>query len=327
MCGKVKVFVAMLAALAVACWSYSPALAKDAIVLGAPLATGFLYGWDAERAIKLAVDEINAAGGVKVGNESLPLKVEVLNTRDLDPKVPVSEVITGMEKLISNKKVNFIVGGPVRSEAALAALPILAQHKIVSILTTGALTPMYHKMVAESPDKFKYCFRISGEAGWMVMGEVVPCLEQIRKEFGLSRMIIMVQDVTHARTGGVLLTKVLSKKGWKMPQHPVVFPTGTTDFSKGLLQAKKLKSDVIVIWMDMPETSTLLKQWHDMKIEALPFGTIISAAEQPGFWNATDGKGEYCLANVVNAGNAPSKVNPWTERFVEAYKAKDRSRT
>lgn len=57
----------------------------------------------------------------------------------------------------------------------------------------------------------------------MVMGEVGPCLEQIRKEFGLNRMIIMVQDVNHARTGGVLLTKVLREKGWHMPRHPGYF--------------------------------------------------------------------------------------------------------
>jgi len=101
-----------------------------------------------------------------------------------------------------------------------------------------------------------------------------------------------------------------------------VYPTGATDFSMGLLEAKKQNAQVIIIWMDMPESAILLKQWHDMKIPALPFGTIIAAAEQPGFWKATDGKGEYCLANVVNAGNAPCTATPWTMKFFDAYKAK-----
>jgi len=57
-----------------------------------------------------------------------------------------------------------------------------------------------------------------------------------------------------------------------------------------------------------------------MQIPALPFGSIINPAEQPGFWDATEGKGEYCLANVVNAGNAPCNATPWTMKFVEAYK-------
>jgi branched-chain amino acid transport system substrate-binding protein len=156
----------------------------------------------------------------------------------------------------------------------------------------------------------------------MVTGEVVPCLEQIRKEFGLDRMIIMVQDVAHARAGGGLLAKIMAGKGWTVIGEPLVYPTGTADFSMGLLEAKKQNAQVILIWMDMPESSILLKQWNDMKVPALPFGTIIAAAEQPGFWDATQGKGEYCLANVVNAGNAPSKVTPWTMKFVDAYKAK-----
>jgi branched-chain amino acid transport system substrate-binding protein len=296
--------------------------AEKPIIIGAPLSTAFLYGWDAERGIKLAVDEINAAGGVKVGNEKRPFKVDVIDTRDLEPGVPVSDALLAVEKLILEKKADFLIGGPVRSEAALAAMPLLAKHKKISILTTGSLTPKYHETVGEQPDKFKYCFRISGEAKWMVMGEIVPCLEYIGKTFNLNRLMIMVQDVAHARAGGQILKTVMAKKGWTVLGDPIVYPTGTTDYSMGLLDAKKQDAQVIIIWMDMPESAILLKQWYDMKVPALPFGVIIAAAEQPGFWKATEGKGEYCLANVVNAGNVPSEASPWTMKFVDAYKKK-----
>ncbi len=297
-------------------------MAEDPILIGAPLSTAFLYGWTAEKGIKLAIDEINKAGGVKVGDKKRPFAVEVIDTRDLEPGVPVSEALLAMDKLILEKKVDFMIGGPVRSEAALAAMPLLAKNKMISILTTGSLTPKYHALVKKNPEKFKYCFRISGEAKWMVIGELVPCLEEIGKKFNLNRLFIMVQDVAHARTGGGILKKVMSKKGWEVIGDPVVYPTGATDFSMGLLEAKKQNAQVIIIWMDMPQTAILLKQWYDNKVPALPFGTIIAAAEQPGFWKATGGKGEYCLANVVNAGNAPSKATDWTMKFVNAYKEK-----
>jgi branched-chain amino acid transport system substrate-binding protein len=87
----------------------------------------------------------------------------------------------------------------------------------------------------------------------------------------------------------------------------------------GLLKAKKTGTEIINIWMDMPESAILLKQWYDMKVPALPFGSTLAAAEQPGFWKATDGKGEFTLCNVVNAGNAPSKATPWTMKFYDAY--------
>jgi len=319
---KARMVVAVLVAVVALICLGAPAFADKPILIGCPLATAFLYGWDAERAIKLAVDEINSAGGVKVGDTKRPFAVDVIDTRDLEPGVPVSEALLAVEKLILEKKVNFLVGGPVRSEAALAVMPQLTKHKMISILSTGALTPKYNEMIAQNPEKFKYCYRISGEAKWMVGGELVPCLVEIGKKFNLDRLMIMVQDVAHARAGGDILKKVMGGKGWQVLGDPIVYPTGATDFSMGLLEAKKQNAQVIIIWMDMPESAILLKQWHDMKIPALPFGTIIAAAEQPGFWKATDGKGEYCLANVVNAGHAPCTATPWTMKFFDAYKAK-----
>jgi branched-chain amino acid transport system substrate-binding protein len=302
-------------------WGPGAEGAEKPIVIGAPLSTAFLYGWDAERAITLAVEEINAQGGVNVGGTKRPFKVEAMDTRDLEPVVPVSDALLVVEKLLLEKEADFIIGGPVRSEAALAAMDLLSKYKKVSILTTGALTPMYHKRISDDYSKFKYCFRISGEVGWMVAGEFIPCLMDIKAKFGLQKLFIMVQDVAHARAAGDATGKLASEKGWEIVGKEV-YPTGTTDYSVGLLKAKKDNAQVILIVMDMPESSILLKQWFDMKIPALPFGTIIAAAEQPGFYKATEGKGEFCMASVVNAGNAPSKATPWTMKFVEAYQKK-----
>ena len=318
---KAKIFVGFILALAIlVALPTASALAAKPIVLGCPLSSAFLYGWDAERAITLAVEEINAAGGVNVAGEKRPFKVEVIDTRDLEPGVPVSEALLVVEKLILEKNADFIMGGPVRSEAALAAMDLLSKYKKVSMLTTGVLTPAYHARVKKEYDKFKYCFRITGEAVWMVTGEIIPCLVDIGERFGVDRIFIMIQDVAHARGGGGLIAKLMAKKGWHVIGKPEIYPTGATDFSMGLLKARREKAQVILIWMDMPEASILLKQWYDMKIPALPFGSIINPAEQPGFWDATEGKGEYCLANVVNAGNAPCKATPWTMKFVDAYK-------
>jgi branched-chain amino acid transport system substrate-binding protein len=317
----VGVFLLALALTGLPLLGHPAHAAEKPIVIGAPLATAFLYGWDAERAIKLAVEEINAKGGVAVGKEKRPFKVEVMDTRDLEPGVPTSDALLVVEKLILEKNADFIVGGPVRSEAALAAMDLLSKYKKVSILTTGALTPAYHKRVEAEYDKFKYCFRISGEVAWMVVGEFIPCLMNIKTKYNFNKLFIMIQDVAHARAGGDLVSKLATEKGWEVLGKEV-YPTGTTDFSVGLLKAKKENAQVILIWMDMPETSILLKQWYDMKVPAIPYGTIISAAEEPGFWKATEGKGEFCMASVVNAGNAPSKATPWTMKFVEAYQKK-----
>ncbi len=89
-----------------------------------------------------------------------------------------------------------------------------------------------------------------------------------------------------------------------------------------LWRAAKAEAQVLNIWMDMPESSVLLKQWYELQIPALPFGSTLAAAEQPGFWKATEGKGEFTLCNVVNAGNAPCNATPWTMKFFDAYTKK-----
>jgi len=291
--------------------------AEKPIVIGAPLSTAFLYGWGPERAFTLAVEEINAAGGVNVGGTKRPFKLEVIDTRDLEPGVPVSEALLAVEKLILDKKADFIVGGPVRSEAALAAMPLLSKYKKVSILTTGVLTPKYHALVAKEYDKYKYCFRIHGEAKNLV-GEMFANFTELKEKYGFNNLFIIAQDVSHARGAAKVMNAVATKKGWNVTGVEI-YPTGATDFSMGLLKAKKSKTEIINIWMDMPESAILLKQWYEMKIPALPFGSTLAAAEQPGFWKATDGKGEYTLCNVVNAGNAPSEATPWTMKFYNAY--------
>ncbi len=287
------------------------------IVLGCPLSTAFLYGWDAERGFTLAVEEINAQGGVDVNGQKRPFKIEVIDTRDLEPGVPVSEALLAVEKLILDKGADFIMGGPVRSEAALAAMPLLSKYKKVSILTTGVLTPKYHATVAAQYDKFKYCFRIHGEAKNLV-GEMFANFAELKAKYGFNNLFIIAQDVSHARGAAKVMNDVATKKGWNVTGVEI-YPTGATDFSLGLLKAKKTQSQIINIWMDMPESAILLKQWYELKIPALPFGSTLAAAEQPGFWKATEGKGEYTLCNVVNAGNAPSDATPWTMKFYDAY--------
>jgi len=298
----------------------SNVLAEKSIILGCPLSTAFLYGWDAERGVKLAVEEINAQGGVNVGGKKQLFEVEVIDTRDLEPGVPVSEALLAVEKLILDKKADFILGGPVRSEAALAAMPLLSKYKKISILSTGVLTPKYHAMVAKEYDKYKYCFRIHGEAGQLV-GEMFANFSELKEKYGFNNLFIIAQDVSHARGAANVMDKVAKKKGWNVTGLEI-YPTGASDFSMGLLKARKTNSEIINIWMDMPESAILLKQWYDMKLPALPFGSTLAAAEQPGFWKATEGKGEYTLCNVVNAGNAPSEATPWTMKFYNAYAKK-----
>jgi branched-chain amino acid transport system substrate-binding protein len=288
------------------------------IVIGAPLSTQYLYGWDAQRAMLLAVEEINAKGGVQVGAARRPFRLEVLDTRDLEPGVPLSEALLVVEKLILERRADVLMGGPTRSEAALAAMDLIARHKKVSILTSGSLTPAYHRRVGENYAKYKYLFRITSEAGQLAK-EAIDLFESLKAEHGFDQIFIMAQDVAHARAIGEIVSKTLGSKGWKV-LGTEVYPTGALDYSTGLLKARDQKAQILFVWMDHPEIAVLVKQWKDLKIPTLPIAGISSAVEQPGGWANTGGAVAYWVASPANAGNAPSNATPLTMKFYEAYK-------
>lgn len=289
------------------------------IVLGVPISRGYPDGVDAERGITLAVEEINAAGGVNVAGTKRPFKVEISDTRDLEPGVPVAEALLAVERLIIEKKANYIIGGPIRSEGALAAMDVLSKHKTVSILSAGVLSPAYQKRIADNYDKYKYCFRTTGNVVPMIEG-AIRTFESIKAKKGFDKAFIMVQDVAHARAAGSALKDGLEKKGWKIIGHEV-YPTGTTDFSVGLSKAKDGKAQYLIPWFDMPEVSILMKQWYDMKVPALPIGYIHALKDEPT-WKATDGKVAYSVVLYAKAGSVATRAIPLTEKFVPAHKKK-----
>ena len=61
--------------------------------------------------------------------------------------------------------------------------------------------------------------------------------------------------------------------------------------------------------------------YESFQLASLPMG-FMSAAEQPGFWKTSEGNCEYTVVNVVNGGNAPATITPWTMKFVDAYTKK-----
>ena len=289
----------------------------EPIIIGVPIPEAFSYGWVAERGIRLAAEEINAAGGVNVNGAMRPLKIEVIDTRDLEAGVPVSEALLAVERLILEDGADFIVGGPARTEALLPTLDLVSEHEIIHISSTGSFSPRSNQMVQEDYDKYKFHFKTTCWT-FTMLGDFYGVLDSLKEEHGFDKISVMVQDVAHARQAGEIVAGRMAEAGWDV-MDPIVYPTGTLDYSDGLLRARRFGAQVLFVWMDMPESVIMMRQYRDMEIPAVPIG-FINAAEHPDFWEATEGKGEYTLNHLVNAGNAPGDVTPLTTPYVEAYK-------
>jgi branched-chain amino acid transport system substrate-binding protein len=311
-----KLFTLLATLWIISIW-VAPSVNAQPIVLGVPSARAFPEGKTTEEATILAVEEINAQGGVLVGNVRRPLKVEIMDTRDLEAGVPVTEALLVVERLILDKGAHFIVGGPIRTEAYNAAMDLFNKHKRISIVNTGVYSPGTAQRIAQNYDKYKYCFRMTGHVGIEILMELPEILKMLQEKHKFDKAFIMVQDVAHARAGGEIAAKKFPEWGWKVVGHEI-FPTGATDFSLMLSKSKKEKAEFIWLWADMPETTILINQWYDLKVPALIAG-YFRPSQDPGFWEMTKGKCAYLVPTVLNAGNVPTKVTPWAARYVEAY--------
>lgn len=287
------------------------------ITLGCPLSLGFPDGIASRDNIQLAVDSINAAGGVKINGELYKFKAEFMDTRDLEPGVPTSEALLAVEKLILDKKADIIIGGPLRSEAALAAMDLMAKYRKITVVSAGVLSPAYDKKIAENYEKYKYCFRTTGSVIPMIE-ETINIMEKLRMDHGFNRAYIMVQDVAHARSAGDEVQKKLSEIGWTITGYDR-YPTGSNDFSQGLFKVRDTNSRVLIPWMDMPESSTLMQQWHSMQIPALICG-YLNAALDSNYWSATNGKCEYVVVVYPKAGIVASPALPLAQAYIELHK-------
>jgi branched-chain amino acid transport system substrate-binding protein len=313
-------FLLMILFLLPGIFSCAPSAGRsNEIILGVPIATGFPDGASAERNIRFAVEEINEAGGVSVDGVKYNFAIEVMDTRDLEPGVPTSEALLAVEKLILEKEADFIIGGPIRSEAALAAMDLMNKYEKVSIISSGVLTPAYDKKIAEDYDKYRYCFRTTGSVVPMI-DESISILESIKNDHDIDSVFIMVQDVAHARSAGDQIKAGLEDKGWNVTGYEK-FPTGTGDFSLSLLKARDAGSQVLFMWFDMPEASILMKQAYDMQIPALQVG-FVTAGHDPTLWEATGGKCAYLVDSYQKAGIAPTDAIPLAGKYIEAYKDK-----
>jgi branched-chain amino acid transport system substrate-binding protein len=306
------------AAVALVCLMIVPsAPAEDFVLIGVPTALTALEGRESLKAVEMAAGEINAKGGINVGASKRKIKIESIDLRDASPGVPVNEALLGMEKIITEKKVNAIVVGPFRSEALLAGMDLLAKYK-VPMLGTIAMSPKSEEKIKSDPEKYKYCFRVCLNSMHLV-GYMAGTLQLMKDQFGFNKIYSMQQDVLLARATAEGAMKTAVAKYAYEALGSEDYPTGSSDFSAGLMKAKGKGAQVILPMFDMPQSGILLKQWQSMKIPVMLMGFISPMAGQ-GAWKTFEGKIGGLLNTNFEIGSAiaPSKYEPAVQ-FAQAY--------
>ena len=287
----------------------------DPIVIGVPTALGSMEGRDGWMAIQMAVDEINAKGGVLLGNTKHKLQAYSIDTREHEPGIPVQDALTAMEKLILEKKPHAIVLGNFRSEVLLAAMDLIAKYKLPYICSI-AMSPLMQKKVTDEYDRYKYVFRNCMNAPYFsaYLGAIMGF---IKMEFGFNKSYIITQDVLWAKGTGQVLEKWYKENGWEVLGFDS-YATGSSDFSPSLIKVRGQKAQVVVPIFDMPQGAILLKQARAMEIPALLAGCI-APLDSENAWEVFKGEVEGLINTIFEVGPIPVKAVPKSVAFNQNF--------
>ncbi len=311
----VRLIPAFLAAMLF--WGLSTAAVDGReIILGAPTSLETLEGSESLKAARMAVAEINGAGGVTINGEGHQLRLAPLDLSEVGPGSPPGRAVAKLRAFIGEKKPDALVIGPFRSEVLLASMDLLAENKLPT-LGCIAMSPAVDAKILTNP-KYKYIFRVGLNTKYLV-AYLIETMKLLRRKFGFERVFMVNQDVAWARSTAYLMLRLyLDRSGWKVLGQEN-YPEETTDFRKALARAKKGRAQVILAVFDMPSSRNLVMQWHELKPPALLCG-FISPASGPDAWSSFQAGLEGVINVIFELGNLPSPKYPPAEVFFEAYR-------
>lgn len=278
-----------------------PVQAADPVKVGfsGPLSGGSSsQGLPMRDGVRLAVEEINKAGGVF----GRPIQ---LVERDDEGKNEVGVQVT--QDLINKERVVATVGF-VNTGVALAAQRFYqeAEIPVMSVVTTGTI--VVHQF--QPPEhKHNYIFRTA--ANDTIQSAMI--VEEAIGRQGFKRPAIMADSTSYGQLGREDLEKALAKAGVK----PVVvekFNVKDTDMTAQLLRARQAGADVILTYGVGPELAQIANgmaklNWKVRMIGAWPMSNL-SFIDNAG----VNGNGAMMPQTFIQLPNTPKR-----KAFIEAY--------
>ena len=283
--------------------------AKDPVIIGYIGSFDTDTGKSTIRGAEIAIEELNAAGGVLGGR---PIKLVKADTRE-----DVIEGIKAYEYLAETEKVEFIISGSI-DDVSLGWLPRMAEYRIPTLDTWTSYVGIID-MVVNEYDKYKMYFMNVANDFALATLYVDFGKDILADKMGWKTTVVMQEDTAFG--GGVfeLVDQMLAPEaGIKIIDH-IVYDTNTVDFSPIFNKAVKSKPDFIYL-ISSVRSQVPSSQYVKLQVP-VPMTGINVAAFGKDFWNDTGqmGGGTSTLSPIPSVGFA---MDDRTQAFVDKYEAK-----
>lgn len=286
------------------------------IGIAGPMA--FVQGQHHWYGAEFGAEEVNAKGGVLVGNKRLPIKLVKIDTNEI---LNVPDAASAVERAITRDKVDFLMGG-FRTEAVFAMQDVAMDYKKIFI-GCGAAHPELCGRVAKDYNKYKYWFRVTpinsmflAKVDFILLGMVAKFMGM---ELGITqpKVAIIAEKAVWADPIVAAAKANLPKMGMEVAGE--WRPSATaTDVTAELSAINAAGAHIIFTTISGPLGIAYAKKWGELKIPAASVGINVEA-QKKGFWEATGGMGNY--DTTINT-LARVEITPLTIPFYDKFTAK-----
>jgi len=293
-----------------------PALGADVIKIGVIGPMNFVQGKGHWNGATMAAEEINAKGGIQVGNKKM--KIELVKA-DSNEFINVTDATNAMERILTRDKVDFVVGG-FRSEAVLAMQDIAMDYKKIFI-GCGAAHPEICLRVAKDYKRYKYFFRGTPFNSRYL---VKTCFIHMATVGAIMKKTLNIPKVKVALVAEKAMwadPMIKAAEGFipkiGMEVVGVWRPSGVaTDVTAELSAIQRAGAHLIFTMFSSSVGIPFARQAGELKIPAVQVGINVEA-QKDGFMEATQKMGNYVM--TMNTYCRGVETNELTKPFVDTY--------
>jgi len=308
--------ILLLASLIMAGVSCCPSEEANEIRIGVIGPMQFQMGEHHWAGAQMAAEEINAAGGISVGNETYQIKLVQADSNEL---VSVTDAASAAERAITVDNVDFLMGS-IRSEAAAAMQEVAMNYQTIFLVCGSSETKLAEK-VTEDYDRYKYWFRVTpmnnndlGQLNFLLVGMVA---QEIVAELGIPPKVAVFAEKA-SWTEAI----VAAAQAYLPPQGIEVVgvwqPSDkATDVTAELTAIKNSGANMIMTALSGPVGIPYARAWEELEIPAASVGINVMAQADDFFTN-TGGFGNYetTLNTYVRDVAITDKTLPFIQAFI-----------
>lgn len=258
------------------------------------------------RGAEIAIEEINAAGGILGGK-----KIELVKA---DSGEDPTEGIKAYEYLAETEKVQFIVSGSI-DDVSLAWLPRMTEYQIPTLDTWTSSIAIINKLVEDYETHKMYFMNVATDEALATL-YVDFGKDVLAGKMGWKKTVILQEDTAFGEAINGLVTQLLAPEAGIEVLDTIKYDVATVDFSPIFSRAVDSGADFIYI-ISSVNSQVVSSQYVKLQVPLAMTGVNVAALGQE-YWEDTGGAGGgiSTLSPVPSVGFA---LDPKSKEFADKY--------